>query len=294
MTSCNCKYLAHIGKDFNGNRIIYNPLNHSIKDCTNNRCQKTVPTKPGFSDGTCIRWIPGNVYPQPSNLDMISCIYWKDNCGNQCIDTPESTKFMPICTSSNISCSPTPIPSICASLNTSQCTAWQKFFHALPKQSKTSFGNACIYTDISEHPCICSDLITCSGGYITELKFNDIPDISFNLSSIVDFSNLELIETTSTNINGSLSDLSSMHKLSNLNFYMATGISGNLRDLSKMSGLTVLDFNNAVGIYGNLSSLSEMSGLTYINFSSATGISGNLRDLSSMHKLSILSFGMTT
>ena len=30
MPSCNCKHLLYVGKDLNGNRIIYYPLKHSI------------------------------------------------------------------------------------------------------------------------------------------------------------------------------------------------------------------------------------------------------------------------
>ena len=84
---------------------MYNPLKHNIKDCANNdKCQQTVPIKPGFSDGTCINWTPGNTYHHEP--EKIKCNYWKDNCGNLCIDSPKSTRTLPICTSSNISCSP--------------------------------------------------------------------------------------------------------------------------------------------------------------------------------------------
>ena len=33
MTNCDCKYLVHVGKDLNGNRIMYNPLKHTIMEC---------------------------------------------------------------------------------------------------------------------------------------------------------------------------------------------------------------------------------------------------------------------
>ena len=36
MASCHCKHLVHIGKDINDNRILYNPLKHTIKECAKN------------------------------------------------------------------------------------------------------------------------------------------------------------------------------------------------------------------------------------------------------------------
>ena len=45
MASCECKYLVHVGKDLNGNRIMYYPLKHSIKEC-----YKSTPTpKPKYA-----------------------------------------------------------------------------------------------------------------------------------------------------------------------------------------------------------------------------------------------------
>ena len=103
MTSCNCKHLAHIGKDFNDNRIIYNPLNHSIKEC-----YKPTPT-------------PKCTKKYYTGCNDLSCCFGSHCVNNNCqSNTPPPlppTPIPPTPPPTPIPPTPAPTPPNCDNLN---------------------------------------------------------------------------------------------------------------------------------------------------------------------------------
>ncbi len=129
MPSCNCKHSLYVGKDLNGNRIMYNPLKHSIKECYMVNCNNLKPatTKVGTPNCRALH----NLASLSQNDREASCNqYYDSRLMVQCKDSSSNLPILYIpCTSKNgAHCEPTPppmpipptpapTPSICDNLN---------------------------------------------------------------------------------------------------------------------------------------------------------------------------------
>ena len=106
--------------------------------------------------------------------------------------------------------------------------------------------------------------------------FSDIKNVTGNISSLSELTNLTTLDIPNTSIIGNISNISNLVNLTTLVF-TNTSITGDISNLSNLVNLTTLGINNT-SIIGDIKTLVKLTQLTELNASNCA-LSGTIESL---------------